>query len=71
MTEPKTSIASYTASGSLILFGLTANDFAVLSGLFFAFITFCINWYYKHKHMRIIEQQVKRMPFPKLEIDEQ
>ena len=71
MTDPKTSIASYTASGSLILFGLTANDFAVLSGLFFAFITFCINWYYKHKHMRIIEQHVKRMPFPKLEIDEQ
>ena len=71
MNNPKTSIASYTASGSLILFGLTANDFAVLSGLFFAFITFCINWYYKHKHMRIIEQQVKRMPFPKLEIEEQ
>lgn len=71
MTEPKASIASYTASGSLILFGLTANDFAVLSGLFFAFITFCINWYYKHKHMRIIEQQVKRMPFPKIDLEEQ
>lgn len=71
MSDPKTSIASYTASGSLILFGLTANDFAVLSGLFFAFITFCINWYYKHEHMRIIEQQVKRMPFPKIDLEEQ
>ena len=71
MSDPKTSMASYTASGSLILFGLTANYFAVLSGLFFAFTTFCINWYYKHKHMRIIEQQVKRMPFPKIDLEEQ
>lgn len=71
MTDPKTSIASYTASGSLILFGLTANDFAVISGLIFAFMTFLLNWYYKHKHMRIIEQQVKRMPFPKLNLEEQ
>lgn len=71
MSDPKTSIASYTASGSLILFGLTANDFAVLSGLIFALMTFCINWYYKHKHMRIIEKQVQRMPFPKLDLEEQ
>lgn len=71
MTDPKTSIASYTASGALVIFGLSASDFAVLSGLFFAFMTFCINWYYKHKHMRIIEQHVKRMPFPKIDLEEQ
>ena len=71
MTDPKTSIASYTASGSLILFGLTANDFAVLSGLFFAFVTFCINWYYKHKYLKLIEEKVNRMPFPKLDMEEQ
>ena len=71
MTDPKTSIASYTASGSLIMFGLTANDFAVLSGLFFAFVTFCINWYYKHKHLKLIEEKVNRMPFPKLDMEEQ
>lgn len=71
MTDPKTSIASYTASGSLILLGLNANDFAVLSGLFFAFVTFCINWYYKHKYLKLIEEKVNRMPFPNLIVDEE
>ena len=70
MSDPRTSIASYTASGSLVIFGMTANDFAVLCGLVFAFLTFCINWYYKHKHLRIIEQKVNGMPFPDLNREE-
>ena len=70
MSDPKTSIASYTASGSLVLFGMTANDFAVMVGLLFAFLTFCINWYYKHKHLKLIEEKVNGMPFPELNKEE-
>lgn len=70
MSDPRTSIASYTASGSLVIFGMTANDFAVLVGLVFAFLTFCINWYYKHKHLKIIEQKVSEMPIRALDQDE-
>ena len=70
MSDPKTSIASYTASGSLVLFGMTANDFAVVIGMFFALATFIINWYYKHKHMKLIEDKVNGMPFPGLNKEE-
>ena len=69
MSDPRTSIASYTSSGALVVFGMSANDFAVLAGLVFAFLTFVINWYYKHKHLRLIERKVNEIPFPDL-IDE-
>ena len=59
MTDPKTSIASYAASGGLVIFGMSANDFAVLVGLVFAGATFVINWIYKHKHLQIIEAKAK------------
>lgn len=66
MTDPKTSIASYASSGALVIFGMTANDFGVLLGMVLAILTFGINWYYKYKHLKIIEQKVNEMPFPKL-----
>ena len=62
MNDPKTSIASYATSGGLVIFGMSANDFAVLVGLVFAFATFVINWIYKHKHLKIIERRVNAMP---------
>ena len=64
MTDPKTSIASYASSGGLIVFGMSANDFAVMVGLCLAFATFLLNWFYKHKHLKAIERRVK------LEMDE-
>lgn len=70
MSDPKTSIASYTSSGALVLFGMSANDFAVLVGLVFAFLTFVINWYYKHQHLKLIEAKVNEMPFPRLNEEE-
>ena len=70
MTDPKTSIASYASSGALVIFGMTANDFAVLLGMVLAVLTFCINWYYKYKHLRLIENKVNSMPFPKLNEEE-
>ena len=66
MTDPKTSIASYASSGALVIFGMTANDVGVLLGMVLAILTFGINWYYKYKHLKIIEQKVNEMPFPKL-----
>lgn len=70
MTDPKTSIASYASSGALVIFGMTANDFGVLLGMVLAILTFGINWYYKYKHLKIIEQNVNEMPFPKLNEEE-
>lgn len=58
MSDPRTSIASYTASGSLMIFGMSANDFAILFGAALAFGTFVINWVYKHKHFKLIERRV-------------
>ena len=66
MSDPKTSIASYVSSGSLIIFGMSANDFAVLVGLILAAATFLLNWWYKHQHLMLIERQVSKAPFPKL-----
>ena len=42
-------VASYTSSGGLLIFGMAANDFAAVAGLALAFGTFCINWYYRHR----------------------
>jgi len=50
------SAASYTASGSLIIFGMTADDAAsvviIISGIVgiaIGLATLCINWYYQAK----------------------
>ena len=64
MSDPKTTIASYTASGGLVLFGMSLNDVALLSGIFFAAATVLINWYYKHRHLKLIEAKVQAMPEP-------
>ncbi len=53
MSDPKTTIASYAASGSLVIFGMSANDFSVLCGLVFAAGTFCLNWDYNHKRGKL------------------
>lgn len=66
MSDPKTTIASYASSGGLIIFGMSANDFAVMVGLLLAVATFLLNWFYKHQHLKLIEAQVSKSPFPKL-----
>lgn len=70
MSDAKTSIASYVSSGSLVIFGMSANDFAVLVGLILALFTFVLNWWYKHQHLKIIERKVNGSPFPELELEE-
>lgn len=67
MSDSKTSAASYVAASSAVFFGLTANELAAYVGMVLALGTFCINWYYKNKHMRLIEEKVNRMPNPAFE----
>jgi hypothetical protein len=31
---------------------MAASDFAAVAGLFLAFGTFCINWYYRHQESK-------------------
>lgn len=49
-------VASYTTSGGLFIFGMTASDAASvviiasgLVGILLGFGTFAVNWYYRHK----------------------
>lgn len=67
MSDPKTSVASYAASGSLVVFGMSANDLAVLLGVVFAAATFAINWYYKHQHLKLLAEKIKLTPSQLLE----
>ena len=70
MSDPKTTLIAYTSAGSAVIFGFTANEFAALMGLAFAFGTFVINWYYKRQHLKIIAESLRREPFPKISGDE-
>ena len=65
MSAEKSTVAAYSASGSLMFFGMTMNDLALIVGMFFAFATFILNWYYKHQQLKTIERRVNQ-PFPGL-----
>ena len=54
-----TSAATYTASGSAVIFGLTANEFAAISGVCIALLTFALNWYYKHQQLKLMYERLK------------
>lgn len=65
MSAEKSTIAAYSSSGSLIVFGVTMNDLALIVGMVFALATFILNWYYKHQQLKAIERRVNQ-PFPAL-----
>lgn len=46
--------ATYAASGSAVIFGMTANEFAAFSGACIALLTFGLNWYYKHQQLKLM-----------------
>ena len=58
MSAEKSTIAAYSASGSLTVFGVLMNDLALLVGMFFALMTFVLNWYYKYQELKVIERRV-------------
>ena len=54
-----TTAATYTASGSAVIFGLSANEFAAIAGVCIALLTFGLNWYYKHQQLKVICERLK------------
>ena len=58
MSAEKSTVAAYSASGSLTVFGVLMNDLALLVGMFFALMTFVLNWYYKYQELKVIERRV-------------
>lgn len=54
--------ATYTASGSAVIFGLSANEFAAVAGVCIAFLTFGLNWYYKHHQLKLMIERLKNNP---------
>jgi len=51
--------ATYTASGSAVIFGLSASEFAAIAGVCIALLTFGLNWYYKHQQIKLICEGLK------------
>lgn len=54
-----TTAATYTASGSAVIFGLSANEFAAIAGVCIALFTFGLNWYYKHQQLKLMYERLK------------
>lgn len=50
---------TYTASGSAVIFGISANEFAAIAGVCIALLTFGLNWYYKHQQIKLICERLK------------
>lgn len=55
MSDPKTTIAAYTASVVTFALGWVTSNPASLVGALCALGTFLVNWYYKHRQLKIIE----------------
>lgn len=51
--------ATYGGSATAIIFGLTANEFAALGGLFIGFVGLLISTWYKHQHLKIAKENLK------------
>jgi len=45
--------ASYASSAVTVLFGMNVNELVALGGLLLAFLTFLLNWWYKHQHLQL------------------
>ena len=70
MSAEKSTIAAYSASGSLIVLGVNMSDLALIVGMFFAAATFVLNWYYKHQQLKTIERRVNQPLKNLVEVDE-
>ena len=53
------SAATYGGSGVAVIFGLTANEFAAVSGVVIALIGLFVNIYFKHQHLKIAKALAK------------
>lgn len=46
---------SYTAAGTTIIGGLAMNEWLAMGGFALAFLTFVINWVYKHRIYKAVK----------------
>jgi hypothetical protein len=53
------SAATYGGSGAAVIFGLTANEFAAISGVVIAICGLLVNIYFKHQHLKIAQASAK------------
>jgi hypothetical protein len=53
-TAKAASAATYGGSATAVFFGLTANEFAAIGGLFIALIGLLVNIWFKHQHLPIL-----------------
>ena len=53
------SAATYGGSSAAVIFGLTANEFAAVSGVVIAICGLLVNIYFKHQHLKIARASAK------------
>jgi len=53
------SVATYGGSSVAVIFGLTANEFAAVSGVVIALCGLLVNIYFKHQHLKIARASAK------------
>jgi len=53
------SAATYGGSSAAVIFGLTANEFAAISGVVIAVCGLLVNIYFKHQHLKIAQKNAK------------
>lgn len=56
------SAATYGGSAGAVFFGLTANEFAALSGVAIAVVGLAVNVYFKAQHLRIARERAQADP---------
>lgn len=57
-SEKIATCTSYLAAAANIFVGLTINDISIAIGILLAILTFLVNWYYKHRNMKLRESIV-------------
>ena len=58
MADKAATTAAYAASGSAIVFGLSANELAALVGASIAIMTFVANLWFKYQHLQLARARV-------------
>lgn len=59
ITAKVANAATYGGSGAAVIFGLTANEFAAISGVVIAICGLLVNIYFKHQHLKIAQKNAK------------